>query len=134
MRDLGIALVALAVIGCGGGGTSGPAGPVTYSLQGASGLDIAPGDCVIVNASPEQLPTAATVAYDVTDHFDDDALEVAVVPSSDTCQFTGYIDDSITGSASDSGPVPAGIYDLDIICQNAVQDCLIDNVAWSATY
>ncbi len=63
-----------------------------------------------------------------------DALEVAVVPSSDTCQYAGYIDDAVTGSATDSGTVPAGTYDLDIICQNAVDDCLVDTVSWSATY
>lgn len=136
MQRIGVALVVLGLVGCGGGGTvrTGPSGPTTYTLQGAGALDIAPGDCVIVNASPESIPTTATISYEVVDHFNDDALEVAVVPSSDTCQYAGYIDDAVTGSATDSGTVPAGTYDLDIICQNAVQDCLVDSVSWSATY
>ena len=131
MRMLTLLLVTLGLAGCGGGGGSGAA---TYTLQGAPNLDIPAGTCVIVNSSPEQIPTSATVTYTLTDHYNDDAMEVAVVPSSDTCQFAGFVDDGITGSASDSGSVPAGTYDLDVICQNAAQDCLVDNVTWSATY
>ena len=134
MRHLGLAVMALVLVGCGGGSAAGPTGPATYTLEGASGLDIPAGTCVIVNASPEQIPTTATITYDITDHYNDDAMEVAVVPSSDTCSFAGFIDDAISGSASDSGTVSPGTYDLDIICQNSVQDCLVDSAAWSATY
>ncbi|HVV49682.1 MAG TPA: hypothetical protein VHO06_08485 [Polyangia bacterium] len=138
MRKLGLVIVALGLVGCGGSGNgSGPGGRVTYPLQGATGLDIAAGDCVIVNGTPEQIPTAATISYTLTDHYDDDNMEVGVVPSSYTCQFSTYstfIDDTISASATDSGNVPAGVYDLDIICENLVQDCLIDSVTWSATY
>jgi hypothetical protein len=140
MRMLTLLTMAVALVACGGdGGSAGPpsyapTGPATYPLPGASGLDLPAGSCFIVNASPVQIPTTANVAYAITDHYDDDLLEVAVVPSSDTCDFTGFVDDSITGSATDSGTVPAGTYDLDVICQNSVQDCFIDDVTWSATY
>lgn len=136
MRMVTVLLVTIGLASCGGGGGGGrgPAGPATYTLQGATDLDIPAGTCVIVNASPEEIPASATVTYSLSDRYGDDAMEVAVVPSSDTCQFTGFVDDYITGSASDSGDVPAGTYDLDVICQNVVQDCVVDSVTWSATY
>jgi hypothetical protein len=141
MLKLGIpVLFAVAVLGCGSGGgtdvTPPPGGPSTYPLPGATQLDIQAGDCVIVNAQPQTLP-ASTVSYTLVDSDGTDTVEVGVVPSTYTCQFDpnqAYVDDIFTGSATDSSQVPAGTYDLDIICQNALGDCLINSATWSATY
>ena len=65
------------------------------------------------------------------------ALDAALFDAYNKCdlaKFASFIDDQFTGSASDSGAVPAGLYDLDVICLNAVNDCLLDTVTWSATY
>ena len=139
MMKLGLTvLLALGILGCGGSSNPGPSGGNTYPLPGATQIDIPAGGCIIVNAAPQSLPPS-TVAYSLADAGGTyaDAYEVGVVPSSYTCQFPtadAFIDDVFTGSASDVGTVPAGIYDLDIICQNGSADCLIDSVSWSATY
>lgn len=136
MMKLGVPiLLALGIVGCGGSTSS---GGTTYPLPGGSQIDIPAGGCVIVNALPQSLP-ASTVAYSLADGGGTypDSYEVGVVPSSYTCQFPtidAFIDDGFTGSASDVGTVPAGTYDLDIICQNGSADCLVDSVTWSATY
>jgi hypothetical protein len=140
MMKLGVpVLLAFGILGCGGSTNPGPGGGVnTYPLPGGSQIDIPAGGCVIVNAAPQSLP-ASTVSYSLGDGGGSypDTYEVGIVPSSYTCQFPtadAFIDDVFTGSASDSGSVPAGIYDLDIICQNGSADCLVDSVTWSATY
>ena len=139
MGKLGLVAFTLGIVGsigvAGCGGSTTVTGAVTYPLPGASSIDLLPGDCIIVNAAPQSLP-ASTVSYSLTDLYADN-LEVGVVPSSYTCQFSTYstfIDDTFSGSASDSGGVPAGTYDLDVICENLISDCLIDTVTWSATY
>ncbi|HLW79888.1 MAG TPA: hypothetical protein VKU44_09855 [Terriglobia bacterium] len=127
-------LLVLGILGCGGSSSGGN----TYPLPGATQIDIPAGGCIIVNAAPQSLPPS-TVAYSLDDGGGTyaDSYEVGVVPSSYTCQFPtadAFIDDVFIGSASDVGSVPSGIYDLDIICQNASADCLINSVTWSATY
>jgi hypothetical protein len=150
MLKLGLpVLVAVGIWGCGGGGggggtggvgggggTGGVTGPSTYQLPSGSQIDIPAGGCVIVNAAPQTLP-ASTVSYSLGDFDGTDTYEVGVVPSSYTCQFPpadAFVDDIFTGSATDSAAVPAGYYDLDVICQNVAADCLIDTITWSATY
>ena len=140
MLKLGVpVLIALGVLGCGGSSPgTGTAGTNTYALPGASQIDIPAGGCIIVNDAPQTLPPS-TVSYTLTDAGGSylDAYEVGVVPSSYTCQFPtadAFIDDVFTGSANDFGSVPAGTYDLDIICQNGSADCLLGSVTWSATY
>jgi hypothetical protein len=139
MMKLGVpVLVALGVLGCGSSSPGGGGGTNTYALPGASQIDIPAGSCIIVNAAPQSLPFS-TVSYSLIDAGGTylDAYEVGVVPSSDTCQFSttdAFIDDIFTGSASDSGTVVAGTYDLDIICQNGSADCQLGSVTWSATY
>jgi len=146
MLKLGVpVLFVVGVLGCGGGGSpgggagGGGGGGVqvtTYALDTATGIDIPAGSCAIVNAQPQTLPLS-TVSYSVVDEYNDDNLEVGVVPSTDTCQFNpnqAFIDDIVVGSATDSGQAPAGTYDLDIICQNLASDCLVSSATWSATY
>jgi hypothetical protein len=137
MRKLGMLMIAaLGIVGCGSSTTSTPPGAVTYSLPGGSNILLAAGDCIIVNAAPQSMP-ASTVAYTLTDGYGDDAYEVGVVPSTYTCQFNpniAFVDDIFVGSASDAAGVPAGTYDLDVICQNAAADCLITDITWTTTY
>jgi hypothetical protein len=140
MRKLGVmAFFAVVAVGCGssgGGSSGGGSSTATYNLPGASGFDIPAGSCTIVNTAPQDLP-ASQVSYHITDHYDDDNLEVGIVLSSNTCQFNqadSYIDDALTGTGGDSGSVAAGTYDFDIICQNAADDCVIDSATWTATY
>jgi hypothetical protein len=45
-----------------------------------------------------------------------------------------FIAASFVGSATNSASVPAGTYDLDIICGNNATDCLISDVTWQAAY
>ncbi|HLK90849.1 MAG TPA: hypothetical protein VKZ18_13205 [Polyangia bacterium] len=139
MKRLGTFVFALAVsvavgtAGCGGGGSS---GPVSHPLPGATQIDIAAGQCYIVNAVPQSLPPS-TVSFTLVDAYGTDLYEVGVVPSSNTCYFDqtiAVIDDAVPGSGSDSAAVPAGTYDLDVICQNSVSDCLLDSITWEATY
>jgi hypothetical protein len=135
MLKLGVpVLFVVGILGCSSGGGGG----TTYPLPGATGIDIPAGGCIIVNADPQQLPVS-TVSYSLADGGGSyaDAYEVGVVPSSYTCQFPpadAFVDDVFVGSASDSADVPAGVYDLDVICQNDSADCLIDSITWSATY
>jgi hypothetical protein len=143
MLKLGVpVLLVVGIFGCGGsspgpGGGGGTGGGVnTYPLPSASQIDIPAGGCVIVNAAPQSLP-ASTVSYSLADFDGTDSYEVGVVPSNYTCQFPtadAFVDDVFTGSATDSAAIPAGIYDLDVICQNVSGDCLIDTITWSATY
>jgi hypothetical protein len=144
MGKLGMLVLVVGLVGCGSSNTSpGPTGGgTTYPLP-VDGIvlpmDIAAGDCVIVNSAPQQLP-ASTVAYSITPAAGyADTYEIGLVVSSYNCQFPpsdSYIDDVVTtgGTVSDSGVVPGGIYDLDIICQNAASDCVIQDISWSATY
>ena len=91
---------------------------------------------IIVNAVPQQLPPS-TVSYTLTGFYSTDWWEVGVLPSNYTCQFdpnNAFVDDIFVGSATDSASVPAGTYDLDIICQNTVADCVLSSITWSATY
>ncbi|HTB60709.1 MAG TPA: hypothetical protein VLC06_22720 [Polyangia bacterium] len=136
MLKLGLpVLFAAGILGC-GSSTRAP-GSTTLTLPGATQIDIVAGDCAIVNTQPQMIP-ASTVSYNLVDAYGTDSLEVGIVPSSDTCQFAQYqtfVDDTFTGSAAPpSAEVPAGTYDLDIICQNLAADCLISSVTWSATY
>ena len=139
MVKLGVpVLLALGISGCGGSNPGPGGGASTYALPGGSQIHIPAGGCIIVNSAPQSLP-ASTVFYSLTDGGGayPGTYEVGVVPSTDTCPFPtadAFVDDGFTGSASDVGTVPAGIYDLDIICQNGSADCLIDSVTWSATY
>jgi hypothetical protein len=134
MTKLGMMVFALGALGIAGAGCG--SGGTTHPLEGASQIDIPAGGCIIVNANPETIP-ASTVSYTLVDGYGDDNFEVGVVPSSYTCQFNqylSYVDDIFVGSASDSADVPAGTYDLDVICQNAAADCLISSITWDATY
>ena len=138
MMKLGVPiLLALGIVGCGGSTNPGPGpGVTTYPLPSGSQIDIPAGGCVIVNAAPQTLP-ASTVSYTLADFDGTDSYEVGVVPSNYTCQFPtadAFVDDLFTGSATDSAAIPAGVYDLDVICQNGSADCLIDTITWSATY
>jgi len=145
-------LLAVAAVGCGGGdslgGTGGSGGNTggagggalgahTYTLPGRTQIEIAPGECITVNTAPETLP-ASTVSYALDDGTIVDSYEVAIVPNGYPCEFVtayAFLDHAFTGSASVSGPVPDGIYDLDVMCQNVGgADCLTDNLTWSATY
>ena len=136
MRKLGMLMIAaMGIAGCGSSTTT-TSGAITYPLPGGSQIRIPAGTCVIVNAAPQSMP-AALVAYTLTDGYTDDNFEVGVVPSTDTCYFaqsTAYVDDIFPGSANDSANVPAGTYDLDIICQNLTADCLVADISWTATY
>ncbi len=146
MKKLGMLVLALGSMGSlgilgagcgGGGGGGGPGGLVSHPLQGASQIDIPAGSCIIVNTYPENIP-ASSVSYDLVDQYGDDNYEVGVVPSSYTCQFPpsqAFVDDTFVGSFNaPAASVPAGTYDLDIICQNALQDCLVTSISWEATY
>lgn len=106
-----------------------------HQLPGAAALDIPAGGCVVVNSAPQALP-ASTMSFTVTDA-GDDSLAVFVIPSGYGCQLdpsAAFIQNFFTGSGANSGPVPAGTYDLDIDCSNTAGDCLISNVTWEATY
>ncbi len=138
MKKLGTLVFALGALGilgagCGSGGAVG----VSHPLEGASNVAIPAGSCIIVNADPETIP-ASTITYTLVDGYGDDNYEVGVVPSSYTCQFSTYqsfVDDTFTGSVSAPGAaVPAGTYDLDVICLNAAADCLVTSITWEATY
>jgi hypothetical protein len=111
-------------------------GGTTHQLLGGSAaLDIPAGGCAIVNNAPETLP-ASTMSFSVTDGYND-SLSVFVIPSSYACQLNpsaSFIANFFTGSGANSGPVPAGTYDLDIICGNTTTDCLLSSVTWEATY
>jgi hypothetical protein len=142
MRRLGMLMIAaIGVVGCGSSGsttttTTPPPSVMTYSLPGGSNILIQAGGCIIVNAAPQSMPQA-TVSYTLTDGYSDDAFEVGVVPSTYDCQFDpniAFVDDIFVGSANDSAAVPAGTYDLDVICQNATVDCLIADISWTTTY
>jgi hypothetical protein len=133
MRKLGMVVLVVAIAGCGSGG-------VAHPLQGNSQLDILPGQCGILNPTPQTLPHSV-VSWALTDAGGGHpgAYVVGVVPSSDTClnfyRYQSYVDETFVGSASDSGEVPAGTYNLDLICQNgANNDCFVSSVTWSATY
>ena len=54
----------------------------------------------------------------------------------DPLEATGLfpLDDTFSGSASDSAESPAGTYNLDVMCLNTPNDCLISSITWSATY
>jgi hypothetical protein len=74
---------------------------VTYSLPRGTAIDIAAGGCIIVTAQPQTLPLS-TVSYSVMDEYNDDNLEVGVVPSNNLCHFNpsqAFIDDIVVGSA-----------------------------------
>jgi hypothetical protein len=140
MRKLGMLMIAaMGIVGCGSSSTptdTGTGVPVTYTLPGGSGIRMPAGTCVIVNTAPQSMP-AATVSYTLTDGYTDDNFEVGIVPSADTCYFStsdSFVDDVFVGSATDSAAVPAGTYDLDIICENAGADCLVADITWTTTY
>jgi len=124
-----------------GGQAAGGAG-VVHPLPGATQVDIPSGHCVTINVVPQTLPQSV-VSFDLTDGGGASAnsYRVAAVPSSYTCgadpleeSLPPYIDEPFTGSAHDSAQVPAGDYSLDVICENAVNDCLITSITWSAMY
>ena len=132
-------MFAAAVAGCG----SSTSGEVTHPLSVASGIDaLASGHCMTVNAAPETLPLSV-ISFDLADGGSGylDSYLVAAVPSGTTCGWDPLeaanlvpLDDTFTGSASDSAQSPAGTYDLDVICMNMLNDCLISSITWSATY
>ena len=110
-------------------------GTTTHQLPGVSALDLPAGGCTTVNSVSETLP-ASTISFTVTDA-NNDSLAAFVVPSGYGCQVNSgadFIADFFVGSATNSGPVPAGTYDLDIICDNTAVDCLISSVTWQAAY
>jgi hypothetical protein len=145
MKKLGMLVLALGSMGslgilgagCGSGGGGG-AGVVSHPLEGASQVDIPAGGCIIVNVNPETIPVPSTVSYNLVDQYGDDNYEVGVVPSNYSCQFStyqSYVDDTFTGSFNaPPAAVPAGTFDLDVICQNALADCLLTSITWEATY
>ncbi len=140
MRQIGILMFAVvAIAGCG----SSTSGGVTHPLPGASQIDIQPGYCITVNAAaPEALPVSV-ISFDLADAGSGylDNYLVAAVPSGTACgpdplEATNLfsLDDTFSGSASDSAQSPAGTYDLDVLCQNTLNDCLISSITWSTTY
>lgn len=104
-------------------------------LPSAYLLEITPGSCMLANAQPQSIP-ASTVSYSIDDSSHTDQIQVAVVDGADGCGATGtgvYIQaTSTTGGFTYSGPVPAGSYDLAITCKNAVGNCIIRMVSWTA--
>jgi hypothetical protein len=124
-----------------GGQAAGGAG-VVHPLPGGTQVDILSGHCVTINAVPQTLPPSV-VSFELIDGGGSNAngYRVAAVPSNYTCgadpleePLPPYISDRFTGSASDSAQFPAGDYNLDVICENPVNDCLIASITWSATY
>jgi len=67
-----------------------------------------------------------------------DSMEVGIMFDSDFlaggCNFNlAIVDDTQTGSFSDSGPVPSGTYAFVVGCNNILDDCIFD-LTWTATY
>jgi hypothetical protein len=130
-----------AAAGSGGQAAGGAGGAgVVHPLPGATEVDIQSGHCVTINAVAQTLPQSV-VSFDLTDSGGGNNYRVAIVPSSYTCGWDPlegalppYLDALYTGSVHDSAQLPAGDYSLDLICENAVNDCLIDIITWSATY
>jgi len=129
-----------AAAGAGGQGAGGAG--VVHPLPGATQVDILPGHCMTINSVAQTLPQSV-VSFDLVDGGTAyaNSYRVAAVPSNYTCgadpleePLPPYIDEAVTGSFSDSAQVPAGDYSLDVICENAVNDCLITSITWSATY
>jgi hypothetical protein len=130
-----------AAAGSGGQAAGGAAG-VVHPLPGATQVDIQSGHCVTINAVAQTLPPSV-VSFDLIDGGGASAngYRVAAVPSNYTCgadpleePLPPYISERFTGSASDSAQFPAGDYNLDVICENLVNDCLITSITWSAVY
>jgi hypothetical protein len=121
----------IAGVGCGGGGGGG--GPITYTLVSDS-FDVPAGVCAAMTPQPQPVP-ASSMSFTLVDASPgDDLLEMGIIPASAGCNFNAAIvDEQSTGSNSDAGPVPAGTYDLFVMCQSVARDCLF-SMTWTATY
>jgi hypothetical protein len=139
MRKLLLGAMALYVVGCGGGGHSGPR---TYSLVNGVSFSVPAGFCTDV-AGPFNVPTA----YQDFDIFDTpvglgvDSMEVGIMTEADLvasggCDFNLAIADFQTSGAFTSPPgplIPADAYDFIVGCRNVFDDCIFQ-LTWTATY
>jgi hypothetical protein len=92
------------------------------------------GACMALTATPVQVPRS-TLAFDLVDDAPGtDVMEIGIVPPQAGCNFlAAIVDVQATGSASASGPAPAGTYNLTVVCRNAAPDCAF-NLTWTASY
>ena len=154
MRTAVLGVSLLLTVGCGGGpgpgsgpgpGPGGPGPGPTYvptehTLAYGVQEDVPPGTCLAI-AGPYVIPAANSMSFTVDDYPGGqyDAMEAGVVRDADYqgaygCNFYyALVDDTFTGSRSDSISAPGDTYDFIVGCSNNAYDCIF-NLTWTATY
>lgn len=135
----GVALATLLTLGCGGGQTE-------HVLFTGSNVGVTAGTCYTV-ASATAVP-ASTMSFTIQDTptnypivVGTDEMQVGIFPhgvlqpSSLTCDFSQAVLQELDGASAwgDSGPAPAGDYDLAVSCNNLETSCAF-TLTWSASY
>lgn len=121
------------LVGCGSSG-SGPGGgytPTVHSLDSGSG-QVAAGEALAIG--PWSLPSGATVTYTITDTptgIGNDTMDFVVVSDAmvqaGVTTLAGYgLRQNVSSTSATTTPLPADVYDLAVICNNIIDDCLFN--------